>query len=231
VRLLLTVLKAVAALGALAAAVFALTFAGLYLFSERIAPRIVAPEAAPLVIVLGSGVSAEGVLHPRPTYALHTALALYDGERVARLHFSGGALGPIPEAAVMRDMARERGVAAAAITTETRSTSTLQNVLYTLEEIGPPPPGTVIVADRAHLPRAWASFWWAGVRGHGVLPADPWPRERPEDRLRIIARETLALWYNSARMAEASARLALGGDRRAVADGLGRQPIAWGPPP
>jgi uncharacterized SAM-binding protein YcdF (DUF218 family) len=223
--------RAAAVIVAAAATVFLATFAGVYLFSEHVAARLVVSDAAPLVIVLGGGVSEEGDLHPRPNHALRTALDLHADGRARRLHFSGGALGPIPEATVMRERARRRGIAEAGMTVETRSTSTLQNALFTVEEIGVPPPGTVILTDRAHLPRAWATFWWAGARGHRLLPAEPWPGEQRADRLRLIAREALAIWYNGARMAGASLRLALGAEPGVVAAGLGRQPGAWGPPP
>jgi uncharacterized SAM-binding protein YcdF (DUF218 family) len=208
----------------------AATFALLSGFTSRYPAQAEPPETAPLVVVLGGGIRYDGVLHPRSNHHMRTAIRFYQEGRTERIHFSGGAFGPVPEAHAMRDLAIEAGVPAGAITIEDRSTSTLQNALFTLQEIGPLPPGSVIVSDRSHLPRAWLSFYWAGVRDHEIYPAPIWARESSENRIQFIARESLALWYNAARMAEASALLRLGVAPSRVADRLGRSPVAWGPP-
>jgi uncharacterized SAM-binding protein YcdF (DUF218 family) len=188
------------------------------------------PATAPLVVVLGGGIRYDGVLHPRSTNHMREAIRFFDEGRVDAIHFSGGALGPIPEAHAMRRLAIEAGVPGSAITIEDRSTSTLQNALYTREAIGPLPPGTVIVTDRTHMARAWLSFWWAGERGHVMHSAPIWPREGRWRRLQFVARESLAVWYNLARMGEATVLLRLGVEPAVVAERLARSPLAWGPP-
>jgi uncharacterized SAM-binding protein YcdF (DUF218 family) len=215
---------------ALSGLLLAATFAALVGFTAGYPPRVEPPEWTPLVVVLGGGIRYDGVLHPRSNHHMRTAIRFFEEGRTRHIHFSGGSLGPIPEAQAMRRLAVEAGIPESATTIEDRSTSTLQNALFTIEAIGPLPPGTVIVTDRSHLPRAWLSFWWAGARDHVLYPAPVWANERRENRLMFIARESLALWYNLARMVEASALLWFGVDPSEVAERLGRSPVAWGPP-
>jgi uncharacterized SAM-binding protein YcdF (DUF218 family) len=224
-------LRTAARILAWAALLLAATFAAIAVFTGSYPSRAEPPESAPLVVVLGGGIRSDGVLHPRSNHHMRTAIRFFQEGRTERIHFSGGALGPVPEADAMRRLAIDAGIPESAITIEGRSTSTLQNAVLTLEAIGPLPPGTVIVTDRSHLPRAWLSFRWAGVQDHVLYPAPAWANESRENRLHFIARESLALWYNLARMAEASALLWLGVDPAVVAGRLGRSPLAWGPPP
>jgi uncharacterized SAM-binding protein YcdF (DUF218 family) len=206
------------------------TFSALVGFTAGYPTRAEPPEWIPLVVVLGGGIRYDGVLHPRSNHHMRTAIGFFEEGRTRHIHFSGGSLGPIPEAQAMRRLAMEVGIPRSAITVEDRSTSTLQNALFTLEAIGPLPPGSVIVTDRSHLPRAWLSFWWAGARDHVLYPAPVWANESSDNRLMFIARESLAIWYNIARMVEASVLLRFGADPSDVAGGLGRSPTAWGPP-
>ncbi len=231
ITLLTWSLRTGARLAAWAVLLLAATFLAIAAFTNRFPARAEPPDAAPLVVVLGGGIRYDGVLHPRSNHHMRTAIRFFHEGRTERIHFSGGALGPVPEARAMRRLAIEAGIPESAITIEDRSTSTLQNAVFTLEAIGPLPPGTVIVTDRSHLPRAWLSFWWAGVRDHVAYPAPVWTNESRENRIEFIARESLALWYNLGRMAEASLLLRLGVDPAVVAERLGRASAAWGPPP
>jgi uncharacterized SAM-binding protein YcdF (DUF218 family) len=157
------------------------------------------PEPAPLAVVLGSNLVSTSELGRRSAARLETAVRLYAEGRVARLHFTGGAHGPVSVAEVMRDYAIARGVPPEAITIETRSLTTLQNALFTLREIGPLPPRTILLTDGMYLPRAWVSYVWAGAgTGLVLVPADPAADPAGEAKLGRylghVAREGLAIW-------------------------------------
>jgi uncharacterized SAM-binding protein YcdF (DUF218 family) len=153
------------------------------------------PEPAPLAVVLGSNLASSTELGRRSGARLETAVRLHAEGRVARLHFTGGAHGPVSVAEVMRDYAIARGVPPEAISIETRSRSTLQNAVFTLREIGPLPTRTIVLTDGMHLPRAWASFVWAGAGTSLVLvPAAPAAEATLGRYLGQVARESLAIW-------------------------------------
>jgi uncharacterized SAM-binding protein YcdF (DUF218 family) len=77
------------------------------------------------------------------------------------------------DSAGMAELARRLGVPADAILEEARSYSTLQNAWFTaaLPEIDPTAP-IIVVTHRYHLPRAWASFRWAGFTDLTLVAAD-----------------------------------------------------------
>lgn len=73
----------------------------------------------------------------------------------------------------MAEMARDAGIPDTAILTEDRSRSTLQNALFSRNLVEGGFNGrTVIITDRFHLPRSWASFRWAGATDIRILAAD-----------------------------------------------------------
>lgn len=78
----------------------------------------------------------------------------------------------------MAAVARNGGVEPTAILTETRAQSTLQNAWFTadLPEIDTDAP-IVVVTHRYHLPRAWASFRWAGFKDVTLVAPDSGPME------------------------------------------------------
>jgi uncharacterized SAM-binding protein YcdF (DUF218 family) len=85
------------------------------------------------------------------------------------LVLSGGGAGPVAEAAVMRDLAREAGVPEAALLVEGESRNTFENAANTarlLQSSGKT--RIVLVSDRLHLPRAARLFRGAGIEVVGV---------------------------------------------------------------
>jgi uncharacterized SAM-binding protein YcdF (DUF218 family) len=78
-----------------------------------------------------------------------------------------------PDSAGMAELARRLGIPAHAIVEEQRSYSTLQNAWFTaaLPEIDPAAP-VIVVTHRYHLPRAWASFRWAGFTDLTLVAAE-----------------------------------------------------------
>ena len=77
-------------------------------------------------------------------------------------------------APLMRARAEAEGLPAAAILQEPNSRSTLQNALFTRDLMGGDLDAPVIlVTHRYHLPRAWASFRWAGFGNLTLVAADP----------------------------------------------------------
>ncbi|TMJ59641.1 MAG: YdcF family protein [Alphaproteobacteria bacterium] len=82
---------------------------------------------------------------------------------------SGGGAGPISEAAVMRDLARNAGIPETVLMLEPESGNTFENAANTarlLHEAGKR--RVVLVSDRVHLPRATRMFRQAGLDVVGV---------------------------------------------------------------
>jgi uncharacterized SAM-binding protein YcdF (DUF218 family) len=172
-------------------------FAAIY--PKRAAPPPTAP--APAIIVLGAGVEDDGALDPQSLSRIETGVELYRAGLAPRLHLTGGNIddGP-PIAEAMRLFALAHGVPEAAISVETNSKSTLQNALFSAQLLDGIPAGAILVTSAYHLPRAWASFRWAGAVDQVLVPARG-PDARPlRARAASLARETLAWWFNLARV-------------------------------
>jgi uncharacterized SAM-binding protein YcdF (DUF218 family) len=144
-------------------------------------------------------------------------VALWRAGVAPRILFSGG--GPnraAPEAAAMRAYALEAGVPADAIETEERSRSTLQNARFSADRLGGFPDRIVLVTDGFHLPRAWASFRWAGAREIDLVRAPGFDRVGWDGWRYHLQRETLAWWFNLARLGLVTALEAVGVPRSAT---------------
>jgi uncharacterized SAM-binding protein YcdF (DUF218 family) len=133
-----------------------------------------APEETPTaqaIVVLGGNAPEDGVLTRDSAERMAHALTLYDAGAAPLMVLTGG--GPVPVAPVMADTARQAGIPDEALLTEAASTSTLQNALFTadLEALDKTQP-IILVSQRYHLPRAWASFRWAGFRTVHISAAD-----------------------------------------------------------
>jgi len=206
--------RALFRLAALCVTLLALTTGAIAAFAALYPSRAATPGAAPLILVLGGGMHPNGTLSRLSSDRLATGLRLYAEGLAPRLHFSGGGDHPTQtEAGRMVEAALAAGVPPEAVTAENRSKSTLQNAIFTRDMLGPVPPGTLLVTDAFHLPRALASFWWAGMRGLKPVPAEGVDGSPRAVRLRHIGREALAWWFNIARAAAFSALDALGVDR------------------
>lgn len=73
----------------------------------------------------------------------------------------------------MAEMARDAGVPDTAILIEDQSRSTLQNAMFSRDLLeGGFDGSAVLITDRFHLPRSWASFRWVGANDILLLAAD-----------------------------------------------------------
>ncbi len=195
---------------------FALTAFGVTLLAWRPLDERRLPDRAPMIIVLGGGMAADGTLGYVTERRFDDAMALFTEGRAPRIHFSGGDIHRgVTEGALMAETARAR-LPDAGISFEDRSHSTLQNALFTVEALGEVPPGTLLVSDATHLFRAWLAFQWAGARGLVPVPSFGLDEIPPGDRSRRLLREAAAIWMNAGRVAVFGLRRLAGGDREAL---------------
>jgi uncharacterized SAM-binding protein YcdF (DUF218 family) len=105
---------------------------------------------------------------------LDLGVRLFRQNAAPLLVLSGGGVGPMPEAEIMRRMALDCGVPEAALLIETASRNTVGNARQTARLLRSHGGGSVLlVSDRAHLPRAALLFRLAGLRIAG------WAGPRP----------------------------------------------------
>ncbi len=137
-----------------------------------------APETVPngdaIVVVSGNAANSGGLVG-EARVRLDRAIALYNDGKAPRLVVSGGTVGNGGTVAdAMKEAAIAAGVPEEAITVESTSHSTLQNALFSADiddlEKGAP---ILLVSHRYHLPRANASFRWAGFGDITNVAADP----------------------------------------------------------
>jgi len=180
---------------------FGFTFLAVGLTAFRSLDRRPPPVSAPMIVVLGAGTAADGTLGSNTIPRFELGLALLDAGVSDRIHFTGGEEHRgVTEGPLMAEIARER-FPDARITSEGRSRSTLQNAFFTVQQIGPIPPGSILVTDAVHLFRGWASFRWAGSGALVLMPATDLASIPATDRSRRILHETLAVWLNAGRAA------------------------------
>lgn len=131
-----------------------------------------APNAAAIVVLGGAADSAGTGLADESAARLNAGLGLYKSGAAQILVLTGG--GSPSVADVMMEEALNAGVPADAILLENKSLSTLQNAMFTadfdrLDKSAP----IIVVTHKYHLPRANASFRWAGfsdVKNHAADP-------------------------------------------------------------
>ena len=164
-------------------------------------------EATPegdVIVVLAGNAAKNGALNGQTGLRLDKAIALYEAGAAPKILVTGG--GEPPVAVTMRDTAIEAGVPEADIIVEDASHSTLQNALFSadIEELNAD--GKVIlVTHRYHLPRAWASYRWAGFSNVTRVAADP---DAGFNITPSLLWETVKWPLNVARAAAASAAMA-----------------------
>ena len=175
-----------------------------------------APPPAPgaVIVVLGGAVEDGGRIDASTRARVAAGVALWQAGLAPRLHFTGAAPGRRGAGTQMRDLAESLGVPAAAMSVEDRSRSTLQNALFSRPLLGPLAGERVIlVTDGFHLARAWASFRWAGYPQVGLAAASAFGQPPLPEQAWRTCRETLAWWFNLARVAAwEAARAVSGGD-------------------
>jgi len=132
------------------------------------------PEAEAIVVVSGTAGKNGGMLGETEA-RLNRAVALYNEGLAPRLILSGGSKSDAETVAdAMKADAIAGGVPENAITVEGASHSTLQNAIFAadIEDLSKAAP-ILLVTHRYHLPRANASFRWAGFSDITNVAADP----------------------------------------------------------
>ena len=136
--------------------------------------KIDLPEAEAIVVVSGNAGKNGGMLGETEA-RLNRAVALYNEGLAPRLILSGGSKSDAETVAdAMKAAAIAGGVPENAITVEGASHSTLQNAIFAadIENLSKAAP-ILLVTHRYHLPRANASFRWAGFSDITNVAADP----------------------------------------------------------
>ena len=119
---------------------------------------------ADAIVVLGCRLRPDGSPSRQLRERVACALDLYRAGAAPLLLLAGGGLGPVAEAEAMRGLAREAGVAEAALLCEPWSRTTAENALYAaslLRERGVS--RVVLVSHGTHLLRARPLFRLAGL--------------------------------------------------------------------
>jgi uncharacterized SAM-binding protein YcdF (DUF218 family) len=187
---------------ALACLLLALTAAGVVSHALWIS-RAAAPGPADLIIVLGGDMNDDNTLGGETRRRVLAGVRLYQAGLAPRIHFTGGVPDQgLPGAgAQMLALAVAEGVPPAAASSESMSESTLQNALFSRAVLGAEADGSVIlVSDGFHLARSWLSFRWAGYRPVALAAATPFGDRPLRRQARRVSRETLAWWFNLARV-------------------------------
>lgn len=169
----------------LALLAMALPFAATVIFALTYrAPE--APRAAAIVVLSGNALY-RGELVGATLGRTEAGIDLWRRGAAPLLVMSGGTTDrrrTLIVGARMRDHALAAGLPPEAVLTEGASHSTLQNALFSarLPGIDPAQP-VIVVTERYHLPRAWASFHWAGFRDVTLWASDSGPLRLSDDVL------------------------------------------------
>lgn len=167
-------------------------------------------DPADTIICLGGGMSPNGRLAEATKTRVARCVDLYEAGVSDRIIFTGGERRPGgPSAgAQMLAHARSLGLPQEAGIVEPRAQSTLQNALFSLE-IAAGSRSFILVTEAFHLPRSWASFKWAAwelghdARSFRLVMSEQVRRQPRTGQIgwRILARESLAIWFNAVRSA------------------------------
>lgn len=146
----------------------ALIGTGLYVAMHEPAEETPSGQA---IVVLGGEASVDGTLVGATAQRMAHGISLFEAGAAPLIVVTGG--GDAPVAPDMAAAARAEGVPQSAILVEDASHSTLQNALFTadfdaLDKTAP----IILVTQRFHMPRALASFRWAGFEDVQASPAD-----------------------------------------------------------
>lgn len=170
------------------------------------------------IVCLGGGMSRDGTLGAPVLTRIERCVQLYEAGLAPSVVFTGGTATDdgITAAHQMGLYAASLGLPVDRIIEEGRAQSTLQNALFTLELV-PDAQDFIIVTEAFHLPRSWMSFRWAtwelGLKDRSFYLAmsEDVRRDPLSDAVNwtILARESMAIWFNAARaMAYSAAPLA-----------------------
>ncbi|MEO8530812.1 MAG: YdcF family protein [Deltaproteobacteria bacterium] len=155
------------------------------------------------IVVLGAGMDADGTLHRSSILRVEKGVELWKAGIAPMMHFTGGQGTPGGASAgeQMAKLAMQMGVPPEATTWESLSQSTLQNALFSqlmLEHYK----SLTLVTEGFHLPRAWASFRWAGDQTLSLAYSERFRSVSPNSKapqISMVLREALAFWFNLAR--------------------------------
>lgn len=177
---------------------FVVVFASMQSLTE---PETFRPASR--IVVLGGGTKPDGTLHISSKRRVEKGVILYKAGTAPMLHFTGGLphQGGVSIGAQMAAYAQKLGVPKAAITSEDKSQSTLQNALFSASELKNDK-RIILVTDGFHLPRSWVSMRLFGSYDIALAHSVAHPHLNLEARMfriRMYLRETLAIWFNAAR--------------------------------
>lgn len=128
------------------------------------------PPTGDVIIVLGGDALPSGALNGQTAERVTTAVALFQAEAAVQVVMTGAD----SVADAMRDMAVAAGVPPEAILIESASHSTLQNALFTADIAELDKDASILlITHKYHLPRANATFRWAGFSDVTNVAADP----------------------------------------------------------
>ena len=191
------------------AALWALTLMAVLVWMQ-VWPETDTTDLAPADVILcfGAGMRPDGTLAPASIDRVAKCAQLYAASVAPKVLTTGGtAAADGPSAGgQMAALAQDYGVPAADLIVEARAQSTLQNSRLSLPLISDAQ-RIIIVTEGFHLPRSWASLRWAAWQTGRDQPdislvmSNTVRRDPVSGRInhRIILRETLALWFNTAR--------------------------------
>lgn len=173
-------------------------------------PDISTIGPADAIICLGGGMDARGVLAPSTLKRVDRCVDLHKANLAPAIIFTGGAAAPNGPSAgsQMGRYALSLGLPAHAAIQEQRAQSTLQNALFSYQLL-PNPTRLIVVTEAFHLPRAWASLKWAAwetgapLASLTLVKSENLRRDPATGRLTLsmLARESIAIWFNLARAA------------------------------
>ncbi|ASP21431.1 hypothetical protein ANTHELSMS3_02776 [Antarctobacter heliothermus] len=151
-------------------------------------------------VILGGGREGEAHVLEHETGRIHTGVFLYTQGIVPQLHLTGGGDPRTHKSSAigMAEIARAKGIPDTAMTLETRSLSTLQNVLFSRPDL-PQDARLLLVTEPYHAWRASASFVWGGRPGD--VCASQRPGRDPGSKAGVILRETASWAVNIPRAA------------------------------
>lgn len=173
------------------------------------APDVARVPQADAIVCLGGGVSANGTLGRGVAARIARCVELHGAGKAPVVIFTDGPATPggVPGAQRMIDHAIDLGLPGAAALREGSAQSTLQNALFSYPLV-PDATRLILVTEAFHLPRTRASFTWAAhelgrspPKLHLVMSERV--RRDPQGRIgwRILARESIAIWFNIGRAA------------------------------
>lgn len=177
-------------------------------------PRTLAtPEPADAILCLGAGIAGNTQADASSAGRARTCAALHRVGAAPKVVFTGYGVPNLSAAEAMAEIARDAGVPETAIVIEPEAQSTLQNAAFGLALLDLPPRRVVVVSDAFHLPRAWVIFRVLGVPEVALRATAPGATPDRATMLRWCLRESVAIWFNVARLGVYAVGGAVGIDR------------------